>query len=156
MYLHVPRRRALAHDGLGQSGGPFEGVFTGDVRGDTPGTVGVKVTLTHRDARIAGTIAIGYGLRLLFGPPCGFELINADAVAVTGTWDPARPNHLEAAGVVDELTENLPGFRMKVLVRLVADLYDTNTIGGTLIFDPLDPSTERSGTRVLPLLLKRS
>ena len=71
MYLQVPRRRGLGQYGLGQSVGRFEGVFLGTVTGDTHSKAGVKVTLTHRDTTIAGTIVLGQGLRILLARRAG-------------------------------------------------------------------------------------
>ena len=96
MYLQVPSRGGLGQYGLGQSAGRFEGVFLGTVIGDTHTKAGIKVTLTHRDTTIAGTIALGPGLRILLGAPCGLEPINLETIPVNATWDPGNPNHFEA------------------------------------------------------------
>ena len=157
MYLQVPRRRGLGQYGLGQSAGRFEGVFLGTVIGDTHTKAGVKVTLTHRDTTIAGTIALGPGLRILFGPPCGLEPINLETIPVNATWDPGNPNHFEAAAEADEKTENFPGFTMKVGITFVADLQaDPKTLVARLTIDPLGQAAERCGTRTLEMILRRS
>ena len=141
--------------GLGQSTRRFEGVFTGTLHGDTHTKSDVKVTLTHRDTEIAGTIALASGLRILFGAPCGLERIDVGTVPVKAMWDSAKPDHLEAVGDVDEKTEHLPGFTMKMRITLVADFVDRDTASATLTIDPLGPATDTCGTRTMPLLLKR-
>jgi hypothetical protein len=157
MYLQVPYRRGLGHGGLGQSVGRFEGVFLGTVRGDTHTSAGVKVTLTHRDTAIAGTIVLGSGLRLLLGPPCGLEPLNLETIPVNATWDPGNPNHFEAAAEADEKTESFPGFTMKVRITFVADLQaDPKTLSARLTIDPLGPAAESCGTRTLEVILRRS
>jgi hypothetical protein len=157
MYLQVPRRRGLGHHGLGQNVGRFEGVFLGTLRGDTHSSAGIKATLTHRDTTIAGTIFLGQGLRLLFGPPCGLEPINLETIPVTATWDPGNPNHFEAAAEVDEKTEHFPGFTMRARITFVADLQaDPKTLSASLTIDPLGPAAERCGTRTLEVILRRS
>ena len=61
-------------------------------------------------------------------------------------WDSAKPDHLEA-GDVDEKTEHLPGFTMKMRITLVADFVDRDTAIATLTIDPLGPATDTCGTR---------
>jgi hypothetical protein len=157
MYLHVPDPRGLGQYGLGQSAGRFEGVFLGSVTGDTHTKAGVKLTLTHRDNAITGTIALSSGLRILMGPPCGIEPVNQETIPVNATWDPGNPNHFEAVAEADEKTEAFPGFTMRVRLTFVADLQaDPKTLVAKLTIDPLGEAADRCGTRTLEMILRRS
>ena len=142
--------------GLGQTTGRFEGVFTGTVHGDTHSKSDVKVTLTHRDTSIAGTMELGPRLRILFRNPCGLEPIDVGTIPLQGTWDPAKPDHLEVVGDVDEKTEHFPGFTMKMRITLVADFVgDQKHATAHLTIDPLGPAADSCGTRTIPFLLLR-
>jgi hypothetical protein len=157
MYVQAPCRRGLGLDGLGQSVGRFEGVFTGTVRGDTHTSAGVKVTLTHRDTTIAGTIVLGSGLRLLMRAPCGLEPLNLETFPVNATWAPDNPNHVEAVAEADEKTERFPELTMRVRLTFVADLQaDPKTLRASLAIEPRGAAAEGCGTRTLEMILRRS
>jgi len=151
MYIRVPARYGLS--GLGDTPGPFEGTFKGTMAGDSGTSTTVTATLTHRGTVVAGTIVLGAGLQLGFPTLCAIEPVDLREIPITATWDPAKPQHIEASTDVQEPTTQMHLTSIKMKISIVADLLDAGqTLNTTVTMKPAIPGC---WARSLPVKLTR-
>jgi hypothetical protein len=151
MYIQVPVRR-----GLGESVGPFEGTFKGVLTGDENTSTDVTATFIHRDTAVNATIALGTGLRLDFGKPCAVEPVDLREIRVSGVWDPAKPQHIEATTTVSEPTTQFGYKAIDIRVTMVADLgADGRSMDARVTMKLLGVLPRACGSKTLAVKLTR-
>jgi hypothetical protein len=135
MYIHEQPYRAL-----GALVGPFEGTFTGTIRGDKDSTATIKMVLTDQDNRVSGQITLGKGLKLGLGGFCVVDNIDLSSISISGQTSPDNPRYVQTSKRVTESPVNIPGVKsVDINVTIKATLSsDGNTITADVTFDPLE------------------
>ena len=80
--------REQTYRGFGESVGPFEGTFTGTIRGDKDSAATIKIILTDRDNMVSGQITLGKGLKLDLGGFCLTEDVDLSSINISGRTSP--------------------------------------------------------------------
>jgi hypothetical protein len=73
--------------------GPFEGVFSGSVRGDNGSQAPIALKVTHRDEKVEGSLTIGEGL-YVNGGRCGGAQIPFTEQYFSVKTHPEKPHQL--------------------------------------------------------------
>ena len=135
MYIRVQTYR-----GLGESVGPFEGTFTGTIRGDKDSAATIKIVLTDRDNMVSGQITLGKGLKLDLGGFCLTEDVDLSSINISGRTSPDNPRYFQTSVKVTESPINTPTVKSAdINVTIKANLSnDGNTITAEVTFDPLE------------------
>lgn len=85
----------------GPAAGPFEGIFTGTVTGDSGSRAEITLDLTDRDNVVTGTAELGSGLVVDAGRVCGRAALPASTLTATGEKSPRRSNELTIEAPID-------------------------------------------------------
>lgn len=81
--------------------GPFEGVFTGTVKGDLGSQTTLTLDLTDRANIVSGEATLGTGLKVNAGQVCGTAVIPAGAIWAEGEKSSRRPRELSAESTIE-------------------------------------------------------
>ena len=96
--------------------GPFEGVFSGSVRGDNNSQAPITLELTHRGDDVEGVVSLGEGLYVNAGM-CGGASIPASEQSFTVKTQPGKPRELST-----QLAFNVSNYKVGVnLESLISD-----------------------------------
>ena len=96
--------------GIRTTYGPYQGIFSGSVRGDRDSQAPITLDLIQRGEDISGTVSIGEGL-FIDGGMCGAVAVPATEQAVTGKTVKGHPDQLDT-----ELSFNVSN--IKIVVNL--------------------------------------
>ncbi len=92
--------------------GPFEGTFTGVIRGDNGSSAPLTLKLVHRGDQVQGNLYLGSGLYVK-GGICGSAYVPAAAQYASGKTAKNAPNRLVASTKIDvgrfDITVKLDG-----------------------------------------------
>ena len=81
--------------------GPFEGVFTGTVKGDLGSQTTLTLDLTDRANLVEGEATLGTGLKVNAGQVCGTAVIPAGVIWAEGEKSSHRPRELSAESTIE-------------------------------------------------------
>ncbi len=81
--------------------GPFEGVFTGTVKGDLGSQTTLTLDLTDRANIVSGEATLGTGLKVNAGQVCGTAVIPAGVMWAEGEKSSRRPRELSAESTIE-------------------------------------------------------
>lgn len=132
--------REQPYHGLGESVGPFEGTFTGTIRGDKDSAAPLNIILTDRDNKVTGQITLGKGLKLALGGFCLMEDVHLSSINISGRTSSDNPRYFQTSVKVTESPVNTPAVKsVDINVTIKANLSnDGNTIAAQVTFDPLE------------------
>ena len=108
--------------------GPYEGVFSGSVRGDNGSQAPIALKLTHRNDDVKGSLSIGEGL-YVSGGRCGGAKIPSGEQYFSAKTHPEKPNQL-----LTQLNVNVSKYKVGLkFVSLISE--DGNTITSKVSID---------------------
>ena len=100
--------------GIRTTYGPYQGIFSGSVRGDRDSQAPITLDLIQRGEDISGTVSIGEGL-FIDGGMCGAVAVPPVEQAVTGRAVKGHPDQLDM-----ELTFKVSN--LKIVVNLESQI----------------------------------
>ena len=135
--MYIPEQ---TYRGLGESVGPFEGTFTGTIRGDKDSAATIKIILTDRDNMVSGQITLGKGLKLDLGGFCWTEDVDLNSINISGRTSSDNPRYFQTSIKVTESPVNTPTVKSAdINVTIKVNLInEDNTIAAEVTFDPLE------------------
>jgi hypothetical protein len=93
--------------------GPFEGVFTGTVKGDNGSKTTLTLDMADRQNVVSGEATLGKGLVVNAGGVCGKIAIPASSMIAEGEKSPKHPDELSAEATIEvngmEITVEVEG-----------------------------------------------
>lgn len=81
--------------------GPFEGTFTGTVKGDLGSQTTLTLDLTDRANIVSGEATLGTGLKVNAGKVCGTAVVPGGTIWAEGEKSPRKPRELSAASTLE-------------------------------------------------------
>jgi hypothetical protein len=108
--------------------GPYEGVFSGSVRGDNGSQAPIALKLTHRNEHVEGSLSLGEGLYVNGGRCGGAKIPSSEQYFVVKT-QPGKPHHLST-----QLKVNVSKYKIGLNLETVIS-EDGNTITSKVCVD---------------------